>query len=65
MPQDGGGSIPFDVSVTACIPSVYRHILLLLEEFGIELIATRFNYSVKYRGDIYAHDFSDIRDQLR
>ena len=66
MPQDGGGSIPFDISVTACIPSVYRHILLLLEKFGIELIDTRFNYSVKYRGHLYAHDFdSDIRDQLK
>ena len=50
MPQSDGDSIPFDVSVTACIPSVYRHILLLLEEFGIDLIDTRFSYSVKYRG---------------
>ena len=66
MPQDDGGSIPFDISVTACIPSVYRHILLLMEEFGIDLIDTRFSYSVKYRGRVYAHDFdSDIRDQLQ
>ena len=66
MPQDDGGSIPFDISVTACIPSVYDHILLLMERFGIELIDTRFNYSVKYRGRVYAHDFdSDIREELR
>ena len=66
MPQDDGGSIPFDISVTACIPSVYRHILLLMEKFGIELIDTRFSYSVKYRGRVYAHDFeSDIREQLQ
>ena len=66
MPQDDGGSIPFDISVTACIPSVYDHILLLMEKFGIELLDTRFNYSVKYRGRIYAHDFdSDIREELQ
>ena len=35
MPQDDGSSIPFDISVTACIPSVYHHILLLMEKFGI------------------------------
>ena len=66
MPQDDGAAIPFDISVTACIPSVYRHILLLMESFGIDLIDTRFNYSVKYRGGTYAHDFdSDIRDELQ
>ena len=66
MPQNDGSSIPFDISVTACIPSVYHHILLLMEKFGIELIDTRFSYSVKYRGRVYAHDFdSEIRDQLR
>ena len=66
MPQDDGQSIPFDISVTACIPSVYDHILLLMEEFGIELIDTRFSYSVKYGEGIYAHDFdSDIREQLQ
>ena len=32
MPQDDGSTIPFDISVTACIPSVYRHILLLMED---------------------------------
>ncbi|MCY3737005.1 MAG: FAD-dependent oxidoreductase [Gemmatimonadaceae bacterium] len=66
MPQDHGPPIPFDISVTACIPSVYRHILLLMEQFGIELIDTRFSYSVRYRGRVYAHDFeSEIRDELR
>ena len=66
MPQDDGTSIPFDISVTACIPSVYHHIVLLMERFGIELIDTRFSYSVRYRGEVYAHDFdSDIRQQLR
>ena len=65
MPQDDGGSIPFDISVTACIPSVYDHIVLLMKQFGIDLVDTRFSYSVKYRGQIYAHDFdSEIRDQL-
>ena len=66
MPQDDGGSIPFDISVTACIPSVYDHIVLLMKQFGIELVETRFSYSVKYRGQVYAHDFdSEIRAQLQ
>ena len=66
MPQADGSSIPFDISVTACIPSVYHHILLLMQQFGIELIDTKFSYSVKYRGQVYAHDFeSEIRQQLR
>ena len=66
MPQDDGGSIPFDISVTACIPSVYQHVLLLMERFGIELVDTRFSYSVKHGDGVYAHDFdSDIRKQLQ
>ena len=66
MPQDDGTSIPFDISVTACIPSVYHHILLLMRQYGVELLDTRFSYSVKYRGGVYAHDFdSDIRRQLQ
>ena len=66
MPQHDGGSIPFDISVTACIPSVYDHIVLLMEQFGIELLDTKFSYSVKYGGHIYAHDFdSEIREQLQ
>ncbi len=65
MPQADGTSIPFDISVTACIPSVYHHILLLMEKFGIELIDTKFSYSVKYHGQVYAHDFdSEIKRQL-
>jgi hypothetical protein len=66
MPQDDGTSIPFDISVTALIPSVYEHVLLLLERFGIERVDTRFNYSVRYRGRVYAHDFdSEIRAELQ
>ena len=66
MPQDGGGSVPFDISVTACIPSIYHHMVLLMERFGIDLVDTRFNYSVRYQGRLYAHDFdSDIREQLQ
>ena len=66
MPQEDGNAIPFDISVTACIPSVYHHILLLMDQFGIELLDTRFNYSVKYGGDVYAHDFdSAIREELQ
>lgn len=33
MPQEDGATIPFDVSVTACIPSIYRHLLLHLFRF--------------------------------
>ena len=59
-------SIPFDISVTACIPSVYHHILLVMQQYGIDLVDTRFSYSVKYRGGVYAHDFdSDIRRDLQ
>ena len=66
MPQDDGTSIPFDISVTACIPSVYHHIVLLMERFGVELVDTRFNYTVKYDGRLYAHDFdSELSDELR
>ena len=31
MPQEDGSSIPFDISVTACIPSIYHHIVLLIK----------------------------------
>ena len=66
MPQDDGTTIPFDISVTACIPSVYHHVVLLMKQFGIELVDTRFSYSVKYRGHVYAHDFdSEIKEQLQ
>ena len=66
MPQEDGACVPFDISVTACIPSVYHHVLQFMENEGIELVDTRFSYSVRYRGGIYAHDFdSDIRRQLQ
>ena len=66
MPQSGGGSIPFDISVTACIASQYHHVVLLLARFGIDLVKTRFSYSVKYGSGIYAHDFdSDIKERLQ
>ncbi len=66
MPQEDGRTIPFDISVTACIPSVYDHIILLMEQFGIDLIDTRFSYSVKYGDRLYAHDFdSEIREELQ
>ena len=65
MPQDDGSTIPFDISVTACIPSVYHHILLLMRMYGIELLDTKFSYSVKYGDRVYAHDFdSEISEQL-
>ena len=65
MPQDDGTTVPFDISVTACIPSVYHHLLLFMRQHGIDLVDTRFSYSVKYRGGVYAHDFdSDIRREL-
>ena len=66
MPQDGGGSIPFDIAATALIPSVYQHILILMEQFGIELIPTQFSYVVQYGDGIYAHDLdSPLREELR
>ena len=68
MPHDAGTSIPFDISVTACIPSVYHHILLFMQQHGLKLVDTRFSYSysVKYRGGVYALDCdSDIRRQLQ
>ena len=66
MPQEDGSAIPFDISVTALIPSVYHHIMLVMQQYGIDLVDTRFSYSVKYRGGVYAHDFdSGIRRQLQ
>ena len=35
MPQEHGSSIPFEISVTACISSLYEHIVLLMKQFGI------------------------------
>ena len=66
MPQDDGSAIPFDISVTALIPSVYHHVLLLMQRFGIQPVDTRFSYSVMYRGRVYAHDFdSEIGQRLQ
>ena len=66
MPQDDGSSIPFDISVTACIPSVYHHIVLLMREFGVELLDTRFSYTVEYGGRLYAHNHdSEIKEELQ
>ena len=66
MPQADGTSIPFDISVTACIPTVYHHILLLMRQLGVELVDTKFSYSVKYHGEIYAHDLdTEIARQLQ
>ena len=66
MPQEDGSTIPFDISVTACIPSVYHHILLLMRMYDIELLDTKFSYSVKYGERVYAHDFdSEISEQLQ
>ena len=66
MVQDDGSAIPFDMSVTAFVPSVYHHITLLMERFGIEQIDTRFSYSVKYGGRVYAHDYdSEISQELK
>ena len=65
MPQNDGSSIPFDISVRLYSVGISAH-AVVDEKFGIELIDTRFNYSVKYRDRIYAHDFdSDIREQLQ
>ena len=37
-----------------------------MQQYDIDLIDTRFSYSVKYRGGVYAHDFdSDIRRELQ
>ena len=66
MPQEDGKSIPFDISVTACIPTVYHNFVQLLQLHGIKLIDTKFSYSVRYRNDIYAHNFdSELRKQLK
>ena len=66
MPQEDGSSVPFDISVTACIPSLYHHIMLLAGQFGIDMVPTRFSYSVKYRGEVYAHDLdSEIGRALK
>ncbi len=57
MPQADGTVVPFDISVTAYIPSAYHHYLRLLELYGIGSVSTRFSYSVHYGDGVYAHDY--------
>jgi predicted NAD/FAD-binding protein len=66
IPQDDGSTIPIDISVTAYIPTIYNHYVLLLKQYGIESLPTRFSYSVRYGDGVYAHDFeSPLKDELR
>ena len=66
MPQEDGGAIPFDISVTACIGEMYPHFLALMQRFGIKLVESRFNYVVNYHGGVYAHDYdSPLRAELQ
>ncbi len=66
IPQQDGTTIPVDISVTAYIPTVYHHYVMLLERYGIKSTPTRFSYSVHYGDDVYAHDFeSPLKDELR
>ena len=52
MPQENGSSIPFDISVTACIPTVYHNYVQFLKQHAIELIDTQFSYSVRCRDEV-------------
>jgi uncharacterized protein len=66
IPQDDGTKIPIDISVTAYIPTVYNHYVLLLEKYGIRSLPTRFSYSVRFGSDVYAHDFdSPLKAELQ
>ena len=66
MPQDNGGTVCFDISVTACIPSVYHNYVQLMQEYDIPLVPTKFSYAVRYRNDVYAHNFnSALRKELQ
>jgi len=66
IPQDDGTSIPVDISVTAYIPTVYNHYVILLKKYGIQSLPTRFSYSVHYEDGTYAHDFeSKMKEELR
>ncbi|MGH3131212.1 MAG: NAD(P)-binding protein, partial [Gaiellaceae bacterium] len=66
IPQDDGSTIPVDISVTAYIPTVYRHYAILLAHYGIAALPTRFSYSVRYGEGVYAHDFdSPLKEELR
>ncbi|WP_419934138.1 NAD(P)-binding protein [Candidatus Palauibacter sp.] len=63
MPQDDGSSIPFDISVTACIPSVYQHILSLMRQLDIELIDTRFGLQCEIQ--LHQHGVFDPVDRAK
>jgi predicted NAD/FAD-binding protein len=66
VPQRDGPAIPVDVSVTACVASVYHNYLELLRHLGVDLVPTRFSYAVRYGTDVYAHDFdSELSRRLR
>lgn len=66
VPQDDGTRIPIDISVTAYIPTIYHHYVLLLRRYGVASLPTRFSYSVRYGDGIYAHDFeSPLKAELR
>jgi predicted NAD/FAD-binding protein len=66
IPQDDGTRIPIDISVTAYIPTEYRHYVQLLDRYGIKQLPTRFSYTVSYGKDIYAHDFeSPLKTALK
>ncbi|MEU7103962.1 FAD-dependent oxidoreductase [Streptomyces stramineus] len=57
MPQRDGTTLPFDMSVTAFIPSVYQNFSALLRHCDITAVPTRFSYAVHYQGGVHAHDF--------
>lgn len=66
IPQEHGPPVPIDISVTAFIPAVYQNYTELMRLCGIEPVATRFSYTVRYGDGIYAHDFeSPLKDELR
>jgi uncharacterized protein len=66
IPQDDGTTIPIDVSVTACIPTVYHNYIELMKLIGVELVPTKFSYTVNHGGEIYAHDYdSPMRRRLQ
>lgn len=65
VPQHAGLAIPVDISVTACVVVAYPNYTELLRRYGVELIPTRFSYSVHYGDGVYAHDFdSELRAEL-
>ena len=53
IPQDDGSTNPIDISVTAYIPTIYNHYVLLLKQYGIESLPTRFSYSVRYGDGVW------------